>query len=436
MSRARPFFPAPQRHRPAPLGRVLAALVGLACAAGCPRPPPATQAAPPPAASAPPLGLRPEPIGQRAAGTPWIAHVAAVDLDRDGRLDVLACEAQAGHVLWLRQTESGGFDERLLAADLRAPVHAEAADLDGDGDLDVVVASMGFVFPNNDRIGTVFILENDGRQRFTARPVLEHTERVTDVRVADFDGDGKLDLALAQFGYDQGSVSWLQRTGPWTFRRHALLELSGAVALGVADFNGDGRPDLAALVSQQWEELHLFENTGGAFKARRLWGSTNEDFGSSGLSVADLNADGRPDLVFSNGDGFGPAATPGPRPWHGVQWLENRGDGTWRFARIGDLAGAYSPVAVDLDRDGALDVVAVAAYASRGLAGGSHPSLVWFRHDGRGGFTAQPLAVAPRDQLALAVGDFARDGRPALVTGGFFLAAAYDGLGRLTLWRP
>lgn len=417
--------PAPGRRR----GGLALFAAALALAAGCTRPPPPTSAPPPPV-------LRPEPIGQRVAITPWIAHVAAVDLDRDGRLDVLACEAQAGHVLWLRQNETGGFDESLLAAELRAPVHVEAADFDGDGDLDLVVASMGFVFPNNDRIGTVFILENDGRQRFTVRPVLENTERVTDVRVADFDGDGKLDLALAQFGYDQGSVSWLQRTGAWTFRRHALLELSGAVAVAVADFNADGRPDLAALVSQQWEELHLFENTGGAFKARRLWGSTNEDFGSSGLGVGDLNADGRPDLVFTNGDGFGPAATPGPRPWHGVQWLENRPDGTWRYARIGDLAGAYSPVAVDLDRDGVLDVVAVAAYASRGLPGGSHPAVVWFRHDGRGGFAAHPLAVAPRDQLTLAVGDFARDGRPALVTGGFFLAAAYDGLGRITLWRP
>src|SRR5690606_24047030 len=103
--------------------------------------------------------------------------------------------------------------------------HAEAADLDGDGDLDVVVASMGFVFPNNDRIGAVFVLENDGRQNFTPRAVLEHTDRVTDARVADLNGDGRLDLALAQFGYDQGSVSWLERTGPWTFRRHELLAL-------------------------------------------------------------------------------------------------------------------------------------------------------------------------------------------------------------------
>lgn len=376
-----------------------------------------------------------EAIGLTAPTTPWIAHVAAVDLDRDGRLDVVACEAQANQVLWLRRNERGGFDETVLAADMRAPVRTEALDFDGDGDLDLLVASMGFVFPNNDRIGTVFLLENDGRQRFARHALLENTDRVTDVRAADLNGDGRLDLALAQFGYDQGAVSWLEATGPRTYRRHVLLPLSGAVNVVVADFNGDGRPDLAALVSQQWEEVHFFENTATGFAAKRLWGSTNEDYGSSGLAVGDLNADGRPDLIFTNGDGFGPATTPGPRPWHGVQWLENRGGGTFRHARIGDLPGAYCPVAVDLDADGAMDVVAVAAYASRGLPGVQLPGLMWFRNDGKQRFEPRVLATEPRDQLALAAGDFERTGRPGLVTGGFFLAAAYDGKGRLTRWR-
>ena len=80
-----------------------------------------------------------------------------------------------------------------------------------------------------------------------------------------------------------------------------------------------------------------------------MWGSTNEDYGSSGLTSADLNRDGRPDLVYTNGDGFGPAATPGPRPWHGVQWFENKGDGNFRFHRIGNYQGAYSPIVADID---------------------------------------------------------------------------------------
>jgi hypothetical protein len=379
--------------------------------------------------------LRPQAIGSPVGEPPWIAHVNAVDLDKDGLLDVIACEAQANQVVWIRQKARGVFEETIIAADMKAPVHAEAADMDGDGDLDVLVASMGFVFPNNDRIGTVYILENDGSQNFTAHAVLANTDRVTDVRAADFNGDGKLDLAVAQFGYDQGQVSWLERTGPWAFTHHTLLELSGAINVCVADFNGDGKPDIAALISQQWEEIYYFENTGGAFSKKRIWGSTNEDYGSSGLSVGDLNRDGRPDLVYTNGDGFGPASTPGPRPWHGVQWLENAGQGFFRYHRIGDLPGAYSPVAADLDGDGAMDVIASTAYSDWNNKDAKVVSLMWLKNDGRMNFTPQILARQPKDLISVAAGDFDGTGRPSLVTGGFYIYPPFDNISRLTLWR-
>jgi hypothetical protein len=380
--------------------------------------------------------LSPLAVGAAVVRPPWIAHLNAVDLDRDGRTDLLFCEAQDNEVRWLRQTAPGVFEERLLAGGMKAPVHVEAADMDGDGDLEVLVGSMSVVFPHNDRIGTVFILENDGRQNFTPHVVLENTSRVTDVRAADLNGDGRMDLALAQFGYDQGEVSWLERTGPWEFRRHVLLELSGAINVGIADFNGDHRPDVVALLSQQWEEVHYFQNAGeGRFAASRIWGSTNEDYGSSGLIVSDLNRDGRPDVVFTNGDGFGPAATPGPRPWHGVQWLENTATGGFRHHRIGNLPGAYSPQAVDLDGDGATDVVAVAAYADWNNRNRDVISLMWFRNDGRMNFEPIVLARAPKDLITLVVGDFDGTGRPSLATGGFYIYPPFDALSRITVWR-
>ncbi len=380
--------------------------------------------------------LQPEPIGAPVDQPPWIAHVLPVDLDQDGLMDFVFCESRQSRIVWLRQTSPGKFEEIVLAENMRAPVHVEAADMDGDGDLDLIVSSMGVVFPDNDKIGTVFVLENDGHQHFTPHIVLENTSRVTDARAADLNGDGKMDIALAQFGYDQGEVSWLERTGPWEFRRHVLLELSGAINVCIADFNGDHRPDIVALVSQQWEEIYYFENKGGGeFSTQRIWGSTNEDYGSSGISVCDLNRDGRPDILYTNGDGFGPAATPGPRPWHGVQWLENKGDGLFRYHRIGNLPGAYSPVGVDLDGDGAMDVVAVAAYADWTNKNRNLVSLMWFRNDGHENFEPRILARVPKDQITLAAADVDGKGHPSLVTGGFYLYPPYSDMGRITLWR-
>jgi hypothetical protein len=232
----------------------------------------------------------PHPIGRPFEGKPWITHVNVVDLDRDGRQDVLACDASLNAVAWLRQTGSGEFAESTHMAGLSAPVHVESADIDGDGDLDLLVACMGELLPNNDQIGSIVVLENDGAQHFTKHVIAERIARVTDVRAADFDGDGRLDLAVGQFGYTQGEIRWMRNLGGWRFESKILLSLSGTINVCVTDLNGDHTPDIVALVSQQWEEIHLFENDGkGNFTSRIIFGSTNEDFGSSSLSVCDLN---------------------------------------------------------------------------------------------------------------------------------------------------
>lgn len=430
-------FPKPTFHQR--LSRLLLCLIGLLFQ-GCERraanepltlPPVAAHAE---AVDDLDLFPRQQTIGAPLAGRPWIAHVASVDLDQDGMTDAVFCEAQEGRIYWLRQVSPGKFEEHPVAESMSAPVHVEAVDIDGDGDLDLLVANMGQVFPNNDRIGSAVILENDGQQKFTPHWILQNVARVTDIRAADLNADGKLDLVVGQFGYDQGEIRWMERTGPWEFESHNLLNLSGAINVSVADFSGDSKPDIVAMVSQEWEQVWYFENDGaGTFSSRAIWSSTNEDYASSGLSLCDLNRDGKPDVLFSNGDGFGPVGIPGPRPWHGVQWLENMGSGSFRFHRIGNLAGAYSPIEVDLDKDGEMDVVAVSAFND--WTKSDAQSMVWFRNDGRMRFTPHVLAYAPIQLLSVAAGDFAGTGRASLITGGFHAYPPYnDRMSRMLLW--
>lgn len=377
--------------------------------------------------------LQATPIGEPVSGKPWITHVNALDLDDDGRCDIVVCDAKANTVSWLRQTASGGFVETVLAPEIAAPVRAEAVDIDGDGDVDLLIASMGQVFPNNDKIGAVIILENEGGSHFTKRVIIDEIARVTDVRAADFDGDGRLDLAVGQFGYEQGEIRWMKNLGDWRFESRILLNLSGTVNVCAADLTGDGHNDIVALVSQQWEEIHLFEGNGkGGFAARVIFGSINQDFGSSGMALSDLNRDGRLDILYTNGDGFD-YAQPGPRPWHGVQWLENRGNGTFKNQRIGALEGAYSPVAVDLDRDGDMDVIAVSGFNEWDQP--DAVSLMWFKNDGRMNFAPHVLARAPTHLLTCVAADFDGSGNPALVTGAFHAYPPWDRMSRLLLWR-
>ena len=317
---------------------------------------------------------------------------------------------------------------------MRTPVHIEPADIDGDGDTDLLVACMSFIFPNNDKIGAIIALKNTGQGVFRKRVLLDQVSRVLDVRAADFNHDGRLDLAVGQFGYDQGEIRWMKQTAPWEFESETLLRLSGAINVCVADFNQDGHLDIAAQVSQQWEEIHLFENDGqGTFTSRAIWGSTNEDYASAGMTTCDLNQDGLPDLLFSNGDGFGPNPVPGPRPWHGVQWLENLGGGQFQYHRIGDLPGAYSPKAAGFDTDGDLDVIAVSNFNN--WADPKAESLVWFENLNENRFQRHTLANNPIQLLTLEIGDFDNSSDLDIVSGGFHAYPPYERMSRILLWK-
>jgi hypothetical protein len=261
----------------------------------------------------------------------------------------------------------------------------------------------------------------------------EHVARVTDVRAANFLGhpDGRLDLAVGQFGYDQGEIRWMENLGNWEFKSRQLLDASGTIHTPVADYNGDGRPDFVALVSQDAEETRLFLNRGhGEFGDEVIWKSPNPEWASSGMDVCDLNRDGRPDLIYANGDGFnGIVSTP---PWHGLQWLENTVAG-FRYHRIGNMPGCFSPACVDLDGDGHNDIVTVSCFND--WKDPAAVSLMAWMNDGAQNFTSVPLAHEPISLVTVAAGDLDGDGIPELVTGGFHIYTPEAGISRLTLWR-
>lgn len=371
-----------------------------------------------------------DPVGE---SKPWITNLSIVDLDQDGLKDVVACDAKLNRICWIKQTASGEFNESKIGDEIRGPAHVSPCDIDLDGDLDLLIAKMGMIFPNNDKIGAVVVLENDGTDRFTNRNLVEKVARVTDVRCGDLDGDGDADLAVGQFGYDDGEIRWMENKGSWTFDSHILLKLSGTIHTPIVDMDGDGDLDIVALVSQEWEEIYVFENNGtGKFKTRRVYGSTNEDFGSSGISIIDLDLDGDADILYTNGDAFD-YIPPGPRPWHGVQWLENKGGLEFIYHRIGDLPGAYAANGVDVDRDGDLDVVAVSGFNDWDKPDAN--SMVWFENGGDMEFVYHNLVSAPTHLLVLDSADMDKDGWVDFVTGGFYAYPPYDRMDRVVLWK-
>jgi hypothetical protein len=383
---------------------------------------------------------RPLDPGSADFEPPRLTHVVVCDLDGDGWNDVLASDAGRGEISWVHRTAGEGVKEETLVT-LSAPARFAASDLDGDGDLDLAVASLGTLAPTEELVGSVVLCIDERppgspTPRLRARTVLQGVARVSDVRAADLDGDGDLDLAVACFGlYRAGGVLWLERKSDGSYRRHDLLVRNGVSHVPAADLDGDGRMDLVALVSQEHEELLLYHSRGaGRFTPRLLFKAAHPMFGLSGIELVDLDGDGDQDVLFCNGDALD--QDPTPKPWHAVHWLENRrgAQGEWEFAHheLVRFPGAYCAIAGDLDGDGDLDVV-VSSMLNR-WSDPSRQSLIWLENFGQGRFEAHPLAIGPTHQVSLALGDLEGDGGPELVGAGLYLLPPFQRIARLTRW--
>ena len=376
--------------------------------------------------------LNPMPVGQTFKDPPLISNVQVADLDGDGLMDIIVCDCKSNSVNWIRQYPAGVYTETVLADGLNAPAHAQVIDFDKDGHNDIMVAVLGLLFPSNDKIGSVLILQNDGKNHFIKHVVADKIARVSDVRAGDLDGDGDMDLAVAQFGYDDGETRWIENLGNWQFKSHILQNLSGPINVELVDIDKDGDLDIISLVSQEWEEIYCFINDGkGNFTSKLLYGSSNEDFGSSGIYICDLDKDGDDDILYTNGDAFD-YIPPQGRPWHGVQWLENKGNLTFEFHRICNFMGAYNVRPVDIDNDGDLDLFCVSAFNLWDKP--DSQSFIWLENDGKMQFTLHNIASAPTHLLTLEIGDFNNDGLMDFVTGGMHAYPPFDRMGRVTLW--
>ncbi len=370
-------------------------------------------------------------LGPEPSYPPWITNVQIVDFDRDDLPDVIACDARYNRVLLYRQVSGGAWEETVLGEELVAPAHATVVDLDRDGDHDVIVSVLGNILPDDNVIGSVVWLENDGGE-FQKHLLLDDVRRVADVQAGDLDGDQDLDLAVAVFGYSRGEVLWLENRGEQRFRDHRLFVAPGIIHVPLADFDGDGDIDIAAVVSQDEEEVWGFENLGrGKFQPRRLFASINYDLGSAGLVLDDLDQDGDADLILPVGDNLEDIHSY-PQPYHGCLWLENVGNWTFTTHRLAHLGGTYAAAVGDLDGDGDRDVVLASMVNNWDRPG--HASLVWLENDGRHNFSPRQIDDRPTHLVTVACGDLNGDGRDDIAAGGLYLIPPFDRASGVNIW--
>jgi len=368
---------------------------------------------------------------------PAISSVQYGDPCGKGQPGLIVCEMLRGQiyfVLWDR--EHANF--RLLSTEVSHPARVEICDLDRDGLPDMVVANLGAFRPTNDRVGSVVWLRNLGNGTFEGRVLAGDMGRVADVRAADFDGDGDLDLIVAAFGWQTvGDIIYLEnRTTDYRqphFVPRVLDPRHGAIHVPVADVNGDGKLDFVALISQEHETIVAYLGDGqGHFTPQTIFTAAHPAYGSSGIELVDLDGDGDLDVLYTNGDPLDKTLL---RPYHGLAWLENRAEFPFLHHRLGDVCGAHRALAADFDGDGRLDICLACLLPEPGytVLRERHklPAMLVWEQQTPLRFVPHVLESRYCDYCSAVVCDLDRDGRPDIVAGRFsFLSSADSPLPR------
>jgi hypothetical protein len=234
--------------------------------------------------------------------------LAVGDFAHNGKLDLAVTNPPDNTVSVLLGNGDGTFQNRVdlpVGTVGTFPVSVVAADL-GNGQLDLVVANSAPFVGRGTPSVSVLLGNGDGSfQRAQNIDVNSHVFGVTPftVAVGDFNGDGKPDIVVGQ---DDGDafhvvVTVLPGNGDGTFQAPIHTDLGfDQVGLAVADFNGDGKLDIAT--SDQRSDrfgVDVFLGNGdGTFGDRNNFRTGGAD--AFGIAVGDFKGDGRPDLVVAD----------------------------------------------------------------------------------------------------------------------------------------
>lgn len=335
------------------------------------------------------------PTVQALAGNTTSQAVAIGDFNGDGIPDVVSVSGGTSQPLMVFLGNANGTYTTAPSPAFSAYTFGPivVADFNGDGKQDMAVLN------GDTNVVTIFLGNGDGT--FSVAPSSPATgSNASQLVAGDFNGDGIADLAVTNGSTN--TVNILLGNGDGTFRA-----VANSTALGnwprfiaCADVNGDEKADLVATDTYDDTVWVLLGNGDGTFAAS---GSLHIGIHNSPVAIGDLNGDGKPDIVTG--------ASGGATGTDLVVVLTGNGDGTFTLPLTVPAANTAAVASIgvgDFDGDGVPDVA---------VTDNNTGTFTVFVNNGSASFTAfsSPVLSAPYYQFTTAVGDVNGDGRADLI---------------------
>lgn len=338
-------------------------------------------------------------------------NVASGDFNQDGRADLVTTDSGNNRVQALASNGNGTFAGPVNVPTANTPVAVDVADVTGDGNLDIVTACAS----------EMSVAVGDGAGNFTAGnniPTGNNGSQLRGICTGNFDGTGNVDIAVSDAS--NNSIYVYESAGGGVFNPFNFPSggaLNGPRALVSSDFNGDGRPDLAvANFGSRAQAIWL--NAGGNINAVFPQGNASTvNMASNGAAcqtilAADFTGDSR-------GDVFSPDVVQVNQQNQG-NFFGNQGNGTFNAPVIYNVGqDPFGSGSADFNLDNKRDIAVATFLGLNGAATGDFEVLLG---NGDGTFQAVqafPLPNGVLESRSVAVGDFNADGKPdAAISGG------------------